>query len=97
VEARLGLETASSRSTDFTDPVGVTPEIRRLAEEGNLIVAIKLYREATGVDLRTAKETSRRLGASGRPRRRLAATGAAAQLRSCSIRHSRGSLSLRHR
>jgi large subunit ribosomal protein L7/L12 len=37
-------------------PPGQNPEIARLAREGNLIQAIKLYREQTGVGLREAKD-----------------------------------------
>jgi hypothetical protein len=34
---------------------GVSPQVRALAQRGNLIHAIKAYREETGCDLQTAK------------------------------------------
>jgi ribosomal protein L7/L12 len=54
VEAQLGMPRAAERAPD---PVGVTPEIRQLVGEGNLIEAIKRYRAATGASLVDAKHT----------------------------------------
>ncbi len=39
-------------------PPGMTDEIRALADNGNKIGAIKLYREHNGADLKDAKDAS---------------------------------------
>ena len=38
-------------------PAGLDAEIRELIDHDNMIQAIKRYREETGVDLKTAKDT----------------------------------------
>jgi len=40
----------------------VSPRVRELAFSGNKVAAIKLYREETGCDLRSAHEVIDRLG-----------------------------------
>jgi ribosomal protein L7/L12 len=41
---------------DPTTPAGLSDEVRRLADAGRKIEAIKLHREQTGVGLRAAKD-----------------------------------------
>ena len=54
VEARLGMPRGAERQPE---PVGITPEIRQLVAEGEVIEAIKRYRAATGASLADAKDT----------------------------------------
>jgi ribosomal protein L7/L12 len=42
-------------------PQAVLDEVRTLAKQGQLIAAIKRYRELTGADLRTSKEAVEQL------------------------------------
>lgn len=54
IERRLELVTQHLGIEE--KPIPTTPEVIRHIEAGQLILAIKAYREATGVGLREAKE-----------------------------------------
>lgn len=41
---------------ELTDNVDLSPEVERLIAENNVIEAIKVHREQTGVDLAVAKQ-----------------------------------------
>ena len=49
---------------DYVDnpPLDVDPDVFKLVQAGKTIEAIKLYREKTGADLRTAKDFIESLG-----------------------------------
>jgi ribosomal protein L7/L12 len=64
VETSLGVPRAAE---GHAAPVGITPEIRQLASEGNVIEAIKRYRAATGASLADAKDAVEGLRSSGLP------------------------------
>jgi hypothetical protein len=59
--AHLGVEAPASPAPSSN----VSPAVMNAINEGNLIVAIKLYREETGSDLATAKATVEEIAGGG--------------------------------
>ncbi|WP_158288542.1 ribosomal protein L7/L12 [Ornithinimicrobium flavum] len=53
---RAGVDAAELAKLRGSTQPGITPEIRRLVEDGEHIAAIKAYRQRTGAGLKEAKD-----------------------------------------